>query len=240
MNWDVFISHATEDKALVAEPLARALKNAGLSVWYDQFEIRLGDRLGRAINNGLSKSRFGIVILSPAFFKKHWTKLELDGLAQREEGGRKVILPVWYNVTKDEVRAESLLLADRVAVKWSDGLHAVVEAILAVVNPQYESFDENKLVGSLLRIKKYTYFLWKDLVTHASDEACFSTKIKDSTLRKIMPDLELLTVGTGLKHETKISPFDDRSEELVHEISITETTPVFWRIVNKAIQIAQN
>src|SRR6266404_4892838 len=119
MNWDVFISHATEDKALVAEPLARALKNAGLSVWYDQFELKLGDRLVRSINNGLSKSRFGIAILSPAFFKKRWPLLELDGLAQREEGGRKVILPVWYNVTEHEVRAESLLLADRIAAKWS-------------------------------------------------------------------------------------------------------------------------
>jgi hypothetical protein len=41
------------------------------------------------------------VVLSPAFFRKHWPQAELDALAQREVEGQKVILPVWYNVTTD-------------------------------------------------------------------------------------------------------------------------------------------
>lgn len=133
MRWDIFISHATEDKKAVAEPLAQALKHAGLKVWYDQFELKLGDRLRRSIDNGLCESRFGIVILSPSFFKKHWPQQELDGLAQREEDGQKVILPIWYSVTAEEVREYSPVLADRIAAKWEDGLEAVVAGILSVM-----------------------------------------------------------------------------------------------------------
>jgi hypothetical protein len=135
VDWDAFISYASEDKEPVAEPLARGLKGAGLSVWYDQFELRLGDRLFRSISNGLSRSKYGVVVLSPAFFKKHWPLLELDALAQKEEMGQKVILPVWHNVTAKIVRKHSPLLADRIAIRWSDGVQTVVAAILDVVEP---------------------------------------------------------------------------------------------------------
>src|SRR5207247_801295 len=98
MRWDVFISHASEDKAAVADPLFRALEDAGLKVWYDRVELGLGDSLRKKIDEGLAHSRFGIVILSPPFFAKHWPQQELNGLAQREVDGEKVILPVWYNM----------------------------------------------------------------------------------------------------------------------------------------------
>ena len=89
-DWDVFVSHASEDKDAVAEPLVRALVDAGLRVWYDRIELRLGDSLRGKIDEGLAHSRFGIVILSPSFFAKHWPKQELNGLAQREVNGEKV------------------------------------------------------------------------------------------------------------------------------------------------------
>lgn len=142
MVWDVFISHATEDKATVAEPLALALKDNGLSVWYDRFELRIGDRLRRSIDAGLSQSTFGVVILSPSFFQKHWPQIELDGLAQREVKNQKVILPVWYNVTAEDIRKYSLPLADRIAAQWSDGIDSVVRDILSVVkNNQTEPYN---------------------------------------------------------------------------------------------------
>lgn len=133
MLWDVFISHASEDKRVVAEPLFSALESAGLSIWYDRVELRLGDSLRNRIDDGLAHSRFGVVVLSPAFFAKHWPQQELNGLAQREVDGKKVLLPVWYNITAEEVRSHSPLLADRVAVGWTEGIEAVVAQIIGVV-----------------------------------------------------------------------------------------------------------
>lgn len=82
-NFDVFISHASEDKNAVVRPLAHALSSGGLKVWYDEFELKIGDSLRRKIDTGLAKSRFGVIVLSRSFFGKGWTNYELDGLVTR-------------------------------------------------------------------------------------------------------------------------------------------------------------
>ncbi|MGN0079235.1 MAG: DUF1883 domain-containing protein [Eggerthellaceae bacterium] len=114
-TYDVFISHASEDKDAVARPLANALTNVGLSVWYDEFEMRIGDSLRRKIDQGLAHSRFGIVIISRDFIKKGWTNYELDGIVTRTVSGEQVMLPIWHNITRDEVMAYSPTLADKIA-----------------------------------------------------------------------------------------------------------------------------
>lgn len=128
--WDVFICHASEDKDEIARPLANALAAKGLSVWYDEFSLRVGDSLRQSIDHGLLRSKFGVVILSPHFFEKHWPQQELNGLATRELGGRKVILPVWHKVGFEEVRQYSPTLADRLAVSTNEGLDSVVQKII--------------------------------------------------------------------------------------------------------------
>ena len=77
MEYDVFISHASDDKVDIARPLAECLQRKGLRVWFDDFELTLGDSLRRCIDRGLTISSFGVVILSPAFFSKEWPKKEL-------------------------------------------------------------------------------------------------------------------------------------------------------------------
>ena len=114
-HYDVFISHATEDKDEVARPLAEALIERSLLVWYDEFELRIGDSLRRKIDAGLAQSRFGIVVLSHAFFAKNWPQYELDGLVTREMNGEQVILPLWHEITKQEVISHSPSLADKIA-----------------------------------------------------------------------------------------------------------------------------
>jgi formylglycine-generating enzyme required for sulfatase activity len=136
--WDVFISHAWEDKESFAHPLAKALEERGLRVWYDEFTLRVGDKLLRSIDHGLANSRYGVVILSPNFFEKEWAQKELAALAAREVSGQKVILPVWHNITAGQIREYSLTLADRVAVLSDRGLEHVVEELLRVIGRIYE------------------------------------------------------------------------------------------------------
>jgi hypothetical protein len=132
-EWDVFISHATEDKDAIARPLAEALIAKGLRVWYDEFSLKMGDSLRQSVDRGLARSRFGVLILSGYFFEKHWPQHELNGLTQREMNGGKVILPVWHGVGATEVRNYSVTLADRLAVQTKDGLAHVVNKIMEVV-----------------------------------------------------------------------------------------------------------
>jgi hypothetical protein len=93
-EYDVFISHASEDKVEVVRPLAEALRSDGLKVWYDEFELKIGDSLRQKIDKGVANSRFGIVVISTAFFGKGWPNYELDGLVTRAVGGEQVILPI--------------------------------------------------------------------------------------------------------------------------------------------------
>ena len=79
-EWDVFICHASEDKATVVEPLAMALGREGLRVWYDRSVLTIGDSLRRKISEGLSRSRLGVVVISPAFFTKSWPQWPAAGL----------------------------------------------------------------------------------------------------------------------------------------------------------------
>lgn len=133
LAWDVFVSHASEDKEPFALPLAEALKAEGLKVWFDVFTLKIGDSLRRSIDRGLAQSRFGVVILSEAFFQKHWPQLELDGLVAREAAGVKVILPVWHGVNVEQVRHHSPLLADRLAVSSANGLEHVVSQLMQAI-----------------------------------------------------------------------------------------------------------
>ena len=114
-EYDVFISHASEDKESVVRPLAIALKNKGVNVWYDEFELKIGDSLRRKIDQGLSKSKFGIVVISRSFVKKGWTNYELDGLMTKAISGQQILLPIWHDITKQEVIDYSPSLADKVA-----------------------------------------------------------------------------------------------------------------------------
>jgi hypothetical protein len=132
-RWDVFLSHASEDKEAVAMPLAKALQGAGVRVWLDQEQLRIGDSLRASIDEGLVKSRFGVVIISAAFLRKQWPARELNGLMAIEEDGHKVILPVWHGVTKTQVAEHSPILADRLAADTVRGVAFVAASIADVV-----------------------------------------------------------------------------------------------------------
>jgi hypothetical protein len=108
IGYDAFISHASEDKFSLVRPLARALDRMGFRIWYDEFELKIGDSLRQSIDKGLVSSRYGIVILSKTFFAKNWPQYELNGLAAREIEGHKV--------TKEQILSYSPPLADKIAV----------------------------------------------------------------------------------------------------------------------------
>ena len=116
-EYDVFVSHATEDKESFSDEFVKILQEKyNLKVWYDAISIKWGDSIRTEIDKGLKKSRFGVVILSRSYIDKYWTKYELEGLFQRESNGGKLILPIWHNITKQEVQDFSPSLAGKMAM----------------------------------------------------------------------------------------------------------------------------
>jgi hypothetical protein len=91
-----------------------------LRVWYDDFELEIGQNLRDTIDLGIKLSRFGVVVLSPSFFKKPWPQYELDGLLNRDMAGELKILPIWHQVTQREIMSHSPSFATRFALKTID------------------------------------------------------------------------------------------------------------------------
>jgi TIR domain-containing protein len=135
--FDVFICHASEDKDALVRPVAERLREHHVEVWYDEFTLKPGDSLRRAIDKGLASSRLGVVILSPSFFAKSWPHWELDGLVQRELAAKDpVIIPVWHRVSHDDILKYSPPLADKVAIASRGGPDDVARRLLELIHPR--------------------------------------------------------------------------------------------------------
>lgn len=136
IGYDAFICHATEDKKTLVRPLALKLSKMGFNIWYDEFELKVGDSLHQSITKGLINSRYGIVILSKEFFKKKWPQYELNGLVSKEIYGKGLILPIWHKITKDDVMKYSPILADKFALSTTRlGLEEIATGLADALGP---------------------------------------------------------------------------------------------------------
>ena len=137
--YDVFISHASEDKEDFVDGLAAKAREVGLRVWYDRFALVWGDSIRRKIDEGLAGSYFGIAVLSPSFFAKEWTNYELDGLVEKASSGAGRLLPIWHKLTKDEVIKHSPSLANRLALNTAFKSTDEIVAELVTLRNLYRS-----------------------------------------------------------------------------------------------------
>lgn len=136
-TYDVFISHASDDKDSIVRALANALAVEGLKVWFDEQTLKIGDSLRQKIDAGLANSKVGLIVLSPSFLKKGWTNYELDGIVTRNVSGEQVMLPIWHNITKQEVIDFSPSLADKVARNTSNHtIEEIAREIAELINAE--------------------------------------------------------------------------------------------------------
>jgi hypothetical protein len=132
--FDVFISHASEDKEEVARPLHDLLDARGLRVWLDEVQLKVGGSLRRGIDSAVAKSRYAVVIMSPTFFTKSWTNYELDGLVGRQMNGEQIILPIWHNLSKSKLLEVAPSLGNIVALNTAiDSLEEIADKLAAAV-----------------------------------------------------------------------------------------------------------
>lgn len=132
--YDFFISHASADKEDFVDGLVNGARAAGLDVWYNQSAITWGDSIRQKIDDGLRRSYFGVVVLSPSFFERPWTQYELDAIVQRDLSGSGRLLPIWHRLTQDDVSKQAPSLAGRLALPTS-------------------SYSTDQIVGELLRMR---------------------------------------------------------------------------------------
>lgn len=182
--WDIFISHASEDKDTVVRPLAKMLKEYGIRVWYDEFELKLGDSLSKSIDKGLSNSSYGIIILSNSFLEKGWTDYELRSLISQEILKRdKVILPIWHEIGIQEIARYSPFLTDKFALSTSVGIDELALKVVAAIRPE---IINNSALKAIVR----------ERVPHSKKEKVDIKKIKvqEKFRHKSLPNYMIVSV----------------------------------------------
>ena len=135
-KYDVFISHAFEDKKSIARPLNDALKKKGVSVWFDENKLKWGQSLRRGIDEGLTESRFGIVIISPTILtrEKGWFLKELDALFTREVStGQTVLLPLLHEISYEEIIQKLATISGKICVSSDEGIPAIVDKVIELL-----------------------------------------------------------------------------------------------------------
>ena len=247
-EWDLFISHASEDKDAFVRPLANALRGAGLKVWYDEFTLTIGDSLRRKIDYGLAHSRYGVVIISTSFLQKKWPQDELDGLMARERNGHKVILPIWHEISYEEILQASPILAGRLASDSKKGLDQVIEDILAAISGKDHSRPDtgsttansparHKQTVSVVPSIKYhdgaevTLWYGPKSEAHMKSNSSDREVVVPTTSFRLIPNAGFLRVdlanGTW---EELVSKFQLKSDE---QRVLISSVPTAWHILQK-------
>ncbi len=153
-KYDVFISHANEDKHAIAEPISVLLKEAGYKVWYSGSDLAVGDPLEDIIKKIIPTCRFAVVIISENFIKSIWGIRELQALLALEYTDRKIIFPVWHNITAAEIKSDFPELALRAGVYSKKGLSHVLVKLVEGIKKQEDvesvvQKDEGKTKGGI-------------------------------------------------------------------------------------------
>ena len=155
-KWDVFISHASEDKESFVDPLAQRLQELAVRTWYDKFVLIPGDRLTEKIGEGLAECRCGLLVLSTAFIRKRWTRYELSGLVNRFVEEKTRLIPIWYGIDRSEVAAFNPALADLFSIKGDPNqIDKCALEVLRAIRPQlYENLKMLSQIDKKVKITK--------------------------------------------------------------------------------------
>ncbi len=215
MEYDVFISYATEDKEQLVAPLKAKLTALGVKVWFAPAILKVGDSLSRSIDKGLATSKFGVIVLSKVFINKPWTEYELRGLTSKAIGKGKVIIPIWHGISRDEVLSFSPPLADIFALDSSRiSIIEIALQITEIVRPD--------IFKNLLRLR-----VWQKLKNEATASVASPKNIELGPIRhETLPDNFL--VRTKIIQRT----FGD-----ILPISLDETIDSFRRDVHPMEEI---
>jgi len=171
MEYDVFISYASEDEESFVAALSDLLTGFGVKVWFAPAVLKIGDSLSRSIDKGLANARFGVVVLSKAYISKPWPEYELKGLTSKAIGKDKVILPIWYEISRDEVLNFSPPVADTFALSTARlSLHEIALKIIEIVRPD--------IFNNLLRLQA-----WEKLKSEGTREIVDPKDLKLGRIR---------------------------------------------------------
>lgn len=206
MTWDVFVSYASDDRDEIVALLVAELLKRGISAWYDDLALKPGDKLNESIDLGISKSQVAILVLSPSYFEKGWTRYEYNGLIQRHVEEDVRLIPIWHNLSKMDVSAYSPTLANIIALNSSLGPSEIANRIATIILPTPRTEIRNVFRTSVPYASGIESSLEKVLMRFIVDNPVFKLNYDSSGIQH--------EYGYGGYSERRMSIVDNAQVEL--------------------------
>lgn len=235
-HWDIFLSHASEDKLKVATPLAELLEQFGFRVWLDEHVLVPGRSLREQIDHGLANSEYGLLLVSRHFIQKSWPTAELNALFSSAVQGRVRLIPIWHGVSEREVAEFSPMLADRYALSTRQGLHDIVRRIASAIQ---STSDESQITHTALLTRlieqrrpprDYVTFLVSrpEILSRAHARRCFWRSARTCIACDSLSGVDDFLLGTAWPGTELVLPimscfFLSPDERIVDESKPTES-----------------
>lgn len=140
IEYDVFLSHSSLDKDDYVSEISEKLTEKGFKVFEDVKVFKIGHSQTDMMNVGILNSKFGVVFLSKNFIKSGWGDYEFKGFLNREiKEERVIILPIWHEITYDEVKQYNPVLVDKFALATDS---FTIDEIVDRISDLIEESDE--------------------------------------------------------------------------------------------------
>lgn len=129
-DYDVFLSHASEDKEAVARPIFEACQKLGLKVFLDEAHIGWGQSFTTKINTALGSARTVLAIISPVSVTKEWPVTEVNTALSLEVSGQKKVVPL---IVGQPDLTHLPLISGKDSMFWNGDAMAVAQRLKAAV-----------------------------------------------------------------------------------------------------------
>ncbi|XP_031381363.1 TMV resistance protein N-like isoform X2 [Punica granatum] len=107
-EYEVFLSFRGPDtRESFTDCLYNSLVDAGIRVFRDNEELRLGDEIGPRLRQGIMQSKISIPIFSKRYASSKWCLRELSLIAERYRENKQIVMPIFFDVRPDQVKNQT-------------------------------------------------------------------------------------------------------------------------------------
>ena len=147
-EYALFISHANKDKPSYVNDLYKTMLKLGINIFFDADSISWGDNWKQRILNGTANAEFAIIVISENFFGREWTEKELhEFLLRQNDSGQKIILPLLYNVSTEQMSKHYPSLDDIQYIKAND--YSINDVTILFAKELIKRLNENINTGTV-------------------------------------------------------------------------------------------
>lgn len=235
-SYHLFLSHAHEDRDFVRR-LAADLQSRGLTVWWDELEVGVGESIRLRLEYGLKVSSRFAVVLSPESVQSFWVNREVDSaffMAAKKKEQKSFIIPILYRTCDVPVLLGGMRSAD-FTISYERGLKELLSQLLSAPKEQEGFVVSSKIPISMLPDAMI-------FISHGSSDDLFVAELRG---RLEVFQIPVWVDSRNMRGSNKLAPeIEVAIEQARHCVIVlspsTVNSPWVRREIAKALEVEEN